>query len=107
MKGEDIMDRGEYWLIDSVIDSEKPLHWLHPSNDDLTGAFNRRHHGLSYEQLMSTLMKLFREEYLVVHEYGKDLSENPRIVASPTESLITRAFSREVWLQYAVTKRGG
>jgi hypothetical protein len=51
------MDKGEYWLLDSVVEGWYPLVWL--VSEDIEGAFNKRNHDLKRDELVSVLKHLF------------------------------------------------
>lgn len=100
------MNAAEYWLLDSVITLPMPLHLLHPDRPGLIEAFCS-HHGLTYDQLVATLMTLLQEECLYLYVPSSYGLGNPSIPA--TKASVEQILSGEPWspVHYGVTATGG
>jgi hypothetical protein len=59
------IERGEYWLLDSVVEASLSLSALVVENIEET--FNREGHGLGISDLINTLYRLFQREYLIAY----------------------------------------
>lgn len=99
-----------YWLIDSAIDSTKPLAWLRPTYADLAIALARPHHRLTLHHLVDHLHELLASNYLYLR--------NPDVRDAQDDGWRPQPWSRaslEQWvagttpclLEYGVTSQGG
>jgi hypothetical protein len=96
------MNKDEYWLLDSVVESRCPLVWLVAKN--VGELLNKRDHGLKRDELMSVLNLLFRRGDLYARLTGKSLAKE---VFIPTESEIEAALSHRLNCCYGLTLQGG
>jgi hypothetical protein len=93
------VNRGEYWLLDSVVTLRYALDLL--VAPDLTLAFNRPHHGLEYAELADTLLRLF---------HGGDLSAErfeDEVEFLPTRAELEAALAGTRTVYYGLTSQGG
>jgi hypothetical protein len=96
------MDAGEYWLLDSVVESRDSLALL--VSNDIETAFNKRSHGLTREQLINVLERLFLGGDLLAHHWEKS---GPKKFFIPTRTEIEEAFNGRVRCFYGLTSQGG
>lgn len=96
------MDAGEYWLLDSVVESLDSLAML--VSKDIETAFNKRSHGLTRDQLLNVLERLFLGGDLLAHRMEKS---GPKEFFIPTRTEIEEAFSGRVLCFYGLTSQGG
>ena len=68
------MDAGEYWLLDSVVESRDSLAML--VSKDIETAFNKRSHGLTRDQLINVLDRLFLRGDLLAQRMEKLVQRN-------------------------------
>ena len=64
------MDRGEYWLLEAVVESWLPLDVL--ESPELEMCLNKTGHGLTHTELVDTLDRLFQDGYLQGQHAGAD-----------------------------------
>lgn len=96
------MDAGEYWLLDSVVESRDSLAML--VSNDIETAFNKRSHGLTRDQLINVLERLFLGGDLLAHRWEKSGLKEFFI---PTRTDIEEAFNGRVRCFYGLTSQGG
>ena len=96
------MDKDEYWLLDSVVESWCPLVWLVAKN--VGELLNKRDHSLNRDELISVLNRLFRRGDLLAHPRGKFVEKE---IFIPTEIEIEAALSRRLDCFYGLTLQGG
>ncbi|MBC8163490.1 MAG: hypothetical protein H7Z42_19955 [Roseiflexaceae bacterium] len=100
------MNHACYWLLDSVIENPFPVHWLNPSYEDLSMAFNRKHHGLSLSEVEESFSELCEKRYLGVY-IGRHFSEYDQTPLFPSMLEIRSALRGETMMHYVVTPEGG
>ena len=96
------MDKDEYWLLDSVVESWCPLRWLAAKN--VGEVLNKRDHGLSRDELITLLNRLFQRGDLLARRMGKGV-EKQRF--TPTQTDIQEALSGRLDCSYGLTLQGG
>ena len=96
------MDAGEYWLLDSVVESRDSLAML--VSKDIETALNKRSHGLTRDQLINVLDRLFLRGDLLAHRMEK---LGPKEFFIPTRTEIEEAFRGRVRCFYGLTSQGG
>jgi hypothetical protein len=96
------MDAGEYWLLDSVVESRDSLALL--VSNDIETAFNKRGHGLTRDQLINVLERLFVGGDLLAQCWEKS---GPKEFFIPTRTEIEEAFNGRVRCFYGLTSQGG
>ena len=96
------MDASEYWLLDSVVESRDSLAML--VSKDIETAFNKRSHGLTRDQLINVLERLFLGGDLLAQRMEKS---GPKEFFIPTRTEIEEAFSGRVLCFYGLTSQGG
>ena len=96
------MDKDEYWLLDSVVESRCPLVWLVAKNAG--EVLNKRDHGLNRDELISVLNSLFRRGDLLARRMEKSVEKE---IFIPTETEIEAALSRRLSCTYGLTLQGG
>ena len=96
------MDKGEYWLLDSVIEARYPLMWL--ASEDIEGRFNKRNHGLKRDELVSVLKHLFWRGDLFAQSLEKS---GPKDRFIPTQNEIEEALEGRLDCVYGLTLQGG
>ncbi len=96
------MDAGEYWLLDSVVESWDSLAML--VSKDIETAFNKRSHGLTRNQLIDVLEHLFLRGDLLAQRMEKS---GPKEFFIPNRTEIEDAFSGRVLCFYGLTLQGG
>jgi hypothetical protein len=96
------MDKDEYWLLDSVVESWDSLKCL--VSEDIEGAFNKPSHGLHRDELVSVLDRLFRRGDLLAERMEKSVSKGFFV---PTQTEIEEAFDGRLNCFYGLTSQGG
>jgi len=96
------MDKDEYWLLDSAIESWHSLASL--VSEDLESGFNKRTHGLNRDELISVLNCLFRRGDLLAHRMEKFVVKEEFI---PGQTEIEEALSGRLNCFYRLTLQGG
>jgi len=96
------MDKDEYWLLDSVVESQCPLAWLVAKN--VGEVLNKRDHDLNRDELMSVLNRLFRRGDLLAQRMERAVEKE---VFIPTETEIEAALNRRLDCIYGLTLQGG
>ena len=98
--------RGEYWLLEAVVQFNLPIWWLYWSEMEL--ALNKTGHGMPRELLIETLHKLFIEGLIVATEnrnYDNLLQLDPeQIEIALSEDQSTRKSKK---YHYQLTHKGG
>jgi hypothetical protein len=99
------LTRAEYWLLQSVVELQVPLHWLGDERR-LLAMLNKPSHGLDRERLAAVLEQLFDAGWLF--SQWRDSTESFR----PSRPQIERALAAEApapadWLYYGLTALGG
>jgi hypothetical protein len=97
------MDKGEYWLLDSVVEAWYPLKWL--ASDEVELAFNRRRHGLSRDELTGALERLFEGGDLLAGRMEKSMLQQESFV--PARAEIEQALAGQLDISYGLTPQGG
>jgi hypothetical protein len=96
------MNRGEYWLLDSVVEAWYPLVWL--VSDDVEGSFNKRHHGLERDELVGVLAELFGGGDLLAKRVEKSVTKE---FFTPARAEIEAALEGRFDCLYGLTSQGG
>lgn len=96
------MDKNEYWILDSVVESWDSLKCL--VSEDIEGAFNKRSHGLNRDELVDVLDRLFQRGCLLAKRMEKSISKGFFI---PTRKEIEEAFDGRLNCFYGLTSQGG
>ena len=95
--------RGEYWLLESVVEAGVPLPWL--VLDDVGLALNKQGHGLPPERVVESLESLFARGLIEALRRGQ-----PEQGFIPDDAQLADALQekrREEWTYYALTPAGG
>jgi hypothetical protein len=100
------MQSHEYWLLDSVIVSPYPVGVLNWNAEDIQGGLNRESHGMDHEGVYQTLVRLCRDDYLMLFD-DAHYADRARWIRKPDSTLVQYALKNETDLYYAVTDRGG
>ncbi len=96
------MDRAEYWLLDTAVDTKYPLDWL--VAEDIEIVFNRSGHGLTPNELLTLLTRLFAHGDLLAQLRIGPETFQP---VEPTVEQITSALTGEFRMDYGLTVQGG
>ena len=96
------MNKNEYWLLDSVVESWDSLKCL--VSEDIEGAFNKRGHGLKRDELIDVLGRLFQRGDLLAKRMEKSVSKGFFI---PTQAEIEEALDGLLNCFYGLTAQGG
>jgi len=96
------MNRNEYWLLNSAVEGWYPLVWL--VCDNVEEVFNKRHHGLQRDELVSVLAELFRRGDLLAQRVEKFIEKE---IFTPTRAEIEAALDDRVRCYYGLTSQGG
>jgi hypothetical protein len=98
------LTRGEYWLLESVVEAGIPLCWL--AWDSLDEAINKQGHGLARPILLQTLDGLFQAGLL---EAFHNLDETPRrlTIEQLDAALDENQTAEQGFFFYLLTERGG
>src|SRR5215212_12115688 len=96
------MDKGEYWLLNSAVEAWYPLVWL--VCDNVEEVFNKRHHGLERDELVSVLAELFERGDLLAQRVEKFIEKE---IFTPTRAEIEAALDDRVRCYYGLTSQGG
>ncbi|HEY0367409.1 MAG TPA: hypothetical protein VGC73_13135 [Pyrinomonadaceae bacterium] len=96
------MNKNEYWLLDAVVEAWYPLVWL--VSEDVEGSFNKRHHGLEREELVTVLAELFGRGDLLAHRVEKFVSKE---FFTPARDEIEAALDGRLDCLYGLTAQGG
>ena len=96
------MDKDEYWLLDSVVETRDSLKIL--VSEDIEVAFNKQGHGLNRDELISVLDRLFQRGDLFAERKEKSVSKGFFI---PTQTEIEEAFDGRLRCFYGLTSQGG
>jgi len=102
VKREAFMEKSEFWLLDVVVRMWYPLYLL--MDDEVALVFNRPGHGLSHEQLVDTLHRLFQKGDLIAADI---LERKPSDEFVPTREQIEAALVDEVRVYYGLTVQAG
>ena len=103
------LTRGEYWLLETVVDLRVPLHFLeadgYSENSSIELMFNKPGHGLARAQLLECLHDLFHGGLIAVSTFA---DEPPWL---PTDEQMAAALcakrSDKSALYYGLTEKGG
>ena len=57
--------RGEYWLLEEVVEAATPISWL--ASENLEETLNKTGHGMSRMLLVETMLGLFKEGLITAH----------------------------------------
>lgn len=103
------LTRGEYWLLETVVDFRVPLHLLdaegYSEDRSIESMFNKPGHGLARAQLIECLSELFRGGLIAVSTCAEGL---PWL---PTDAQVVGALgakrSDKSALYYGLTEKGG
>jgi hypothetical protein len=96
------MNRNEYWLLDSAVEGWYPLFWL--VEDNVDEVFNKRHHGLERDELVSVLAELFERGDLLAQRVEKFIEKE---IFTPTRAEIEAALDRQFRCLYGLSSQGG
>jgi hypothetical protein len=96
------MNKDEYWLLDSVVESWVPLSWLVFEN--VGEVLNKRDHGLSRDELITVLNHLFQRGDLLARLREKSVKKE---TFRPTRTEIEEALSGRLDCFYGLTSQGG
>lgn len=96
------MDKNEYWLLDSVVESQYKLRWLVAKN--LDEILNRPSHGLERDELVRVLDHLFQRGDLLAHEEEKSVTKR---IFVPTQTEIEEALAGRLTCFFGLTAQGG
>ncbi|RPI78200.1 MAG: hypothetical protein EHM41_26000 [Chloroflexi bacterium] len=105
MKRELRLTRGEYWLLETVVEARIPLCWLDwPSMEE---ALNKQGHGLDRSRLLRTLYRLFRSGLIEAHRF-----HDPEDYFIPSRQEISAALDEtqspgQNPMYYGLTGEGG
>lgn len=83
------MGKAEYWILDSVAEFQSPLDAL-ATRDGVAFTLNRKWHGLTEDQLVDTLYRLFHNGDLIAERFEKQVSLGEFV---PTRAEIVSALS--------------
>ena len=96
------MNKNEYWLLDSAVEAWYPLVWL--VSDDVEGSFNKRHHGLERDELVSVLAELFGRGDLSAQRVEKFIEKE---IFTPARAEIEAALDGRLDCLYGLSSQGG
>jgi hypothetical protein len=99
--------RGEYWLLETVVEVATPITWL--DSEHIEELLNKKGHGMSRSLLVNTMHKLFLEGLIIAHR-GDDWNE--RYILGPEQidaALGERHALNEIQKRqyYGLTEKGG
>lgn len=104
------LTRGEYWLLETVVEHAVPLCFLDPANydrpDGIEEMFNKPGHGLDRPQLIEVLTRLIEHGWIETGLPGDVAATNPEVLSSALDELRPR-FSKQPCTVYRLTKQGG
>ncbi|MFH5806450.1 hypothetical protein [Alienimonas sp. DA493] len=94
------LTRGEYWILNSLVEAKVPLAFYRGSDQDFFDLFNRPSHGLTKDELVLTLLGLFNAGWIVGRaehepfEYESDRDRPPPSYPfTPTGEAIRRVLN--------------
>lgn len=96
------LTRGEYGLLESVVEAKNPLRWL--AADNLNVILNKTAHGLSLPLLRETLFDLFEKKWI---ESYQSLSDEPIKLSRPEIETVLCETSHPHQIYYGLTSLGG
>lgn len=99
------LTRGEYWVMEIMAEGGIPAGWL--GSDNLGEAVNKQPHGLSQDELLETVLELWRQG-LISFESGHNRTECEFLSTDEIRNALTEKFRprkprTHVWL----TSEGG
>lgn len=112
------LTRGEYWLLETVVLHGCRLCLIFAEtfgpngHEGLSCEFNKPSHGLDFEELLSTLLRLQTEGWITFHERVESTDED-RVIRCSRDDLIAalkddyRPATPPRWLSYQLTAAGG
>jgi hypothetical protein len=96
------MEKSEFWLLDVVVRMWYPLYLL--MDEEVALVFNRPGHGLSHDQLVDTLHRLFQRGDLIAAD---TVEREPSHEFVPAREQIEAALVDEMRVYYGLTVQGG
>ncbi len=106
------LSRGEYWLLNSVVEHATPIAFLKGSDPLHLFNFNKTGHGLSREHLVATLCDLFHRGWITAAVRAMDSDVEPQEVGKLSSEAIVSALdgpqpiSRQPCIYYRLTPEG-
>lgn len=98
------LTRGEYWILESVVEFQLPLGVL--VNKEIELALNKESHGLDRKSLVKTLERLFAEGLITVHKDDNTFSLNAKQINNALNEN-HKIENYDEWLYYGLTAKGG
>lgn len=95
--------RGEYWLLEAVVESALPICWLDWA--EIEEALNKSTHGMDRSLLIETMYKLFTEGLITAHRFSK-WDETFILSLNEIEAALNEKHNNKEWF-YRLTKKGG
>lgn len=99
-----MMNRLEYWLLDSVVTTPVPLSWLTAAN--LPMLMNRSAHGASLDRLIATFLDLSKQGYVGIYRHS-DFNAWQDAPRAPDRAELHAALTNQRDASYALTVAGG
>ena len=100
------MNKGEYWILDSVLTARYPFECL--AADDTESVYNKRGHGLKGIELLDTLYRLFLNRDLLAERMERVGTHFvPSDTFAPTRLEIEAALVGTLKAYYGLTPQGG
>lgn len=107
---EPSLTRGEYWLLETVVEHSVPLCFLdyaaYDRPDCIEEMFNKPGHGLDRSQLIKALTRLFQNGWIEAELLGKVAALNPQQLLSTLDEIRPRS-SKQPCTYYRLTQQGG
>ncbi len=104
------LTRGEYWLLEAVVDHSVPLCFLDPATydrrDGIEEMFNKPGHGLDRSLLIEVLTRLLRNDWVEAELLGNVLALDSQQLVGTLDELRPR-FSTKPCTYYRLTEQGG
>ena len=102
------LSRGEYWLLNLVVNHSYPIHWLDATNPG--ELFNRDGHGMSRQELLETLESMFSNKWIEAHIPFLDCQGSEQIDRALLDEILEGRgpkYQHDRSLYYRLTSIGG